>query len=412
MTASATGNLIREIPTVGTVRLRGALMVQRGQPLLLAAMRASDMVRQAEVDVYDPSTERGYQRAGVTSRMRDVARYYEEGGLMPNPLLVNVREEDFAKIRVVITSGEGGQYEDAVESEGNWLGAGYVEMPTDLTVWTYDGQHREGGLAQLVDRNDAFRDFPVPVSVTLGLSSLKEMEEFYEVNTNAKSVKTDLAWELLRQMALQDPEIAAKLNLQGKDWLTRGLEVARALDSMDGPWADRIQAPNEKKRKADRLTMAQAQFVQSLKPILDMALFERADPQTIAQVINAYWRGVALVLPEPFKDDTSPKDWVIQKGPGAYTLHRAMPMVVEVVRARGKRLGDSEAYAEALAGLRELKGEVTDPLSRQSLEVSGADFWQAGSRGVAGAFSGEAGRRHLFLMIQALLPKPSEEITL
>jgi hypothetical protein len=37
------------------------------------------------------------------------------------------------------------------------------------------------------------------------------MTEFYEVNTNAKSVPTDLAWELLRQRAEEDPEFAAML---------------------------------------------------------------------------------------------------------------------------------------------------------------------------------------------------------
>ena len=415
MTAVAAAELVRDTAKVGKVekvRLYGALVIQRGRPLMLTAVNAQDVVRQAVVDVYDPTTQKGYQRVGVPSRMREAGRYYEEGGRMPNPLLVNIRAEDFEKIRVEITAGERAEYDEAIETKGNWVGAGYIEFLADLQLWIYDGQHRAGGVGDLVKRRDEFDDFPVPLSITLGLSEVDEMKEFYEVNTNAKSVKTDLAWELLRQMAMQDPELAYELNLQGRDWITRGLEVVMALGNLDGPWADRIQAPNEKKVRSDGLTMAQAQFVQSIKPVLDMALFERADPITIAQVLNAYWKGVAQVLPEPFDPHTSPKDWVIQKGPGAYTLHRVMPRVIEVIRARGHRLGDVAAYAEALKGLTDLSGEITDEDTGQRIEMSGSDFWHAGSHGVAGAYSGEAGRKHLFLMIQALLPKPSEEINI
>jgi DGQHR domain-containing protein len=344
--------------------------------------------------------------------MREVGRYYEEGGRMPNPLLVNIREGEFDLVRVEFLYGTREDYERAIRDGTNWIGAGFIEFPKSLRLWIYDGQHREGGLVDLLERDEAFSDFPVPLSIFLGMSELEEMTEFYQVNTNAKSVKTDLAWELLRQMALQDPQLAYQLNIKGRDWITRGIDVARALDGMGGPWFDRIQAPNEKKKRSDQLMMAEAQFVQSLKPVLDMALFNRADPQTIAQVLNAYWQGIAKVLPEPFAQDTSPKDWVVQKGPGASALHRALPGVIEVIRARGRRLGDADAYAQAMARLVELTGEITNEDSGQRVQVSGSDFWRAGGKGVAGAYSGEAGRRHLFLMLQALLPKPAEEIAL
>lgn len=382
--------------------------------MLLAAMPASHAAASVRVDVYDPATGKGYQRVGIASRMRAIARYYRDGGRMPNPLLINIRADDLNRVRVIVTDGDQGDYDAAIELGMDWIGAGSIDLPEDLIVWVFDGQHRVGGLAELVALVKDFDSFPVPLSVTIGLTEDGEMEEFYEVNHNAKSVTTDLALEILRQRALRDPDLASKLIGSGKDWQTKGLEVVRILDATEGPWHDRIQAPNERKHKSDSLTMAQAQFVLSLKPVLDMALFKSAEPATIAQVLNAYWKGIALVLPEPFTSDplNSPKDWVIQKGPGVFTLHRAMPMVVEVMRARGERLGVPEAYAQVLQGLTDLSGEVTDPDTQQRVPVSGAEFWRAGSRGVAGAYTGEAGRRHLFLMIQALLPKPAEEIAL
>jgi hypothetical protein len=228
------------------------------------------------------------------------------------------------------------------------------QIPRTLPLWLYDGQHREGGVQELVVSGRGFDEFPVPLSITLGLSQFEEMHEFYIVNTNAKSVKTDLAWELLRQMAQQDPDLAEELDVSGKDWITRGIDVIKALQQLDGPWTDCIQSPNQKRVRSDRLTIPQAQFVRSLKPMLDMPLLQRAEPAMIAQILNAYWRGIAEVLPEPFEPGNNPKEWVLQKGPGAISLHRVLPRVIEVVRARGRRLGDPSAYAEVMQSLTDL----------------------------------------------------------
>lgn len=412
MTASAATQSVKDLSNIAKVRLHGSLVVQRGRATMFTAVSAYDLVRQGHVDTYNPVTERGYQREGLPSRMRAASQYYEGGGTMPNPLLVNIREENFPDVRVVITSGDHNEYNSAIEDGGDWIGAGFIEFADDLPIWIYDGQHREGGIRELVYRNDLFGTFPVPLSITLGLNELAEMREFYEVNTNAKSVKTDLAWELLRHMAKSDPKLAEELELSGKDWTTRGIDVAKALDKMDGPWAGRIQSPNQKRTGKDGLVIAMAQFVQSIKPVLDMALFQKADADKVAQVLNAYWKGIAIVLPEPFEANTSPKDWAIQKGTGSIPLHRAFPRVIEVVRARGRRLGDPEAYAEIMMPLQSLQGEVTDEQTGDARVVSGADFWRAGGEGVAGVYSGEAGRKRLFLMIQALLPRPSSEIEL
>lgn len=127
----------------------------------------------------------------------------------------------------------------------------------------------------------------------------------------------------------------------------------------------------------------------------------------MASIVTAYWKGIAKVLPEPF--DGRPNDYVIQKGQGAVAFHRVLPQVIEVVRAKGGRLGDPDAYAEVLKELPALSGEfVEQDGTRESR--SGEEFWKVGS--VASGFSGDAGRRQLGILIQTLLPKPSEEIAL
>jgi hypothetical protein len=128
----------------------------------------------------------------------------------------------------------------------------------------------------------------VPLAISLGLDEVEEMTEFYEVNTNAKSVRTDLAWQLLKEMADEDPELAERLEMEGKDWGTRGIAVVEELVKLNGPWNDRIQAPTQKLRRSDGLTIPQAQFVRSLRPVLDMPLMAKADPAKIAELLKAY----------------------------------------------------------------------------------------------------------------------------
>ena len=397
---------MQKMKAKGTIRLEGTVVVQAGRPMLLTAMRAEDLGRHKRVDVYNPSTKKGYQRVAQTARVNSVARYYgEKRGRMPNPLLVNIREEDFSKLTVVISHDADG-FEEARESGSDWIGVGYIEIPEDMPVWVYDGQHRADGISVVLTDYSGFEGFPVPLSINLGLTEVEEMTEFYEVNTNAKSVRTDLAWSLLKSMADEDPELAERLELEGQDWITRGLSVIEELETLGGVWADRIQAPNQKGKRSDRLTIPQAGFVRSLRPLLDMPLMAKAEPTKIAQLLEAYWQGIAEVLPEPFDEANNPKDYAIQKGQGTIALHRVLPQVIEVVRARGQSLADSKAYAEVMKNLPKLTGEIIT--AEGPSPVTGADFWLSGANGAASQFSGDAGRKRLSVHIRTLLPSPAE----
>jgi DGQHR domain-containing protein len=392
------------------VRLEGALAVQAGRPMLVTFAAAHTVDRQKKVDEYDPVTGNGYQRLPSGPRIPQVRKYYEQGGHMPNPLLVNIRKDEYERLEVVVTDGDQGSYEEAIKNGGDWIGAGYIEIPEDLVLWVYDGQHRALGFSELIASVPRFGTYPVPLSITLGLSQDEEMLEFYEVNSNAKAVSTGLAWEILRKRAAYDADFALDQEFQGKDWKTKGADVVDELRKLEGPWKDTIQAPNVQKRRNDRLTLVQAQFVRSLRPVLDMALLRKADPSVIAQILNAYWQGIAKVLPEPFDPNENPKQWVIQKGPGAIALHRVLPDAIEVVRARGSKLGDPDGYADVMKGIADLTGEIFTDNGPEG--VSGADYWLAGPSGVASQYTGDAGRKRLAMLIRSVMPRAAEELAL
>lgn len=393
---------------VATVQVAGALCVQRGTRMLQAFTDAITIADHQAVDIFNPDTGEGYQRAPVTARVRKAARYYDEKkGRMPNPLLVNIRKADMDEQRaVVVVDRDQPGYENAVLEGGNWIGTGRIEFTSDVSLWIYDGQHRAGGLNQLLEQQEDWEDFPVPLSLTLGLEQAQEMREFYEVNTNAASVKTDLAWELLTKMAEEDPELREMLAAEDKDWITRAYAVVDALEELEGPWQGRFKEANRRKSRGDGVTIPKPQFARSLKPVLDMPSLKRADAGTVATVINAYWSGIRKVMPEPFDE---PQGYVVQKGNGAVALNRVLPQVIEVVRSRGGRLGQPDAYADVMQELPTLEGESVDN-SGQRVTSSGADFWLVGS--VASGFSGDAGRRRLSLLIQSRLPSAADTIQL
>jgi DGQHR domain-containing protein len=393
------------------LRLRGSLAVQNGVPMILGYLAAEPLTRSASVDTFNPDTGDGYQRVPQPSRIKQAGDYYAQGGRMPNPILANLREDDFENIKVIVAEDEKGYY-DAIENKVNWIGVGEIVIPSSVSVWVYDGQHRNGAVDTLVQsRAEEFADFPVPVSLTLGLNEVEEMKEFFEVNNNAKSVKVDLAWELLRKMAEEDPDLAEMLEIKGQDWQTKGSDVIDALIASGGLWSDKIQRANVKKVRTDNLTLNSAQFIRSLQPVLGMPAFKKAEPKQIATVLDAYWDGIAQVLPEPFEASADPKKYVIQKGPGAIAFHRVLPQVVEVLRARSERLGDANAYARVLTDLPTLSGEIVTEEGISQI-VTGSDFWKAGPEGVASQWTGDAGRKRLAVRIQQVIPRPSDDLNL
>jgi DGQHR domain-containing protein len=408
---AANAETLKGVAVTKSIRIKGSIAVQSGIPILTGFARADELVPRTEVDQFDSENNTGYQREPQQPRIRKAAQYYEDGGRMPNPLLVNIREDDFGKIELILSADDRAGYEAAIESGGNWIGTAKVVIPAGVKIWIFDGQHRDGATNLLVTKYpEKFGNWPVPLSMTLGLDTASEMKEFYEVNQNAKAVKTDLAWELLRKMAEEDPELAEILEIKG-NWQVKGGDVVDELIARGGVWSDKIQRANVRKTTKDRLTLNSAQFIRSLQPVLAMPLFAKADTETIAAVLNAYWDGIAMVLPEPFAPDSDPKKYVIQKGPGAIAFHRVLPQVIDVLRARGKRLGDAAAYAEVLKDLPNLSGEVMLE-GGKTVDVTGAKFWLAGPEGVASQWTGDAGRKRLAVRIQALLPRPVDELNL
>ena len=267
--------------------------------------------------------------------------------------------------------------------------------PEGLELHVVDGQHRVLALEKLTTADPVrWSSFTVPFVCMLGADEREEMHQFYVVNSTAKSVRTDLALDLLRQQAESDPVLMAGLVERGEEWKVRA-QAAVELLADTTLWRHRVQLPRDPKAQA---TVTSSSLAGSLKPLLATPYFGTLPVESQVRVLDAYWRGVREVLPESFK---SPTKYALQKSVGAYVMHALLVTVLEFVRSRGDSVLEPESYVLALhAPLLGLEGDTA-----AGEPAKGPDFWLAGESGAAGSFSSSAGQKVLLSRLKGMLPE-------
>ena len=146
---------------------------------------------------------------------------------MPTALLVNIR--DFDKNRNLVEIG------DQI----------FLSL-RDEKIYVVDGQHRIEALMRLYLKRDVpddkWGDFRLSITFMLGATELEEMEQFYVVNSTAKSVRTDLAYDLLKQRAESNPDLIRSLDENNQSWKVAGQTLSEEL-AKTPVWKDRIRYP-------------------------------------------------------------------------------------------------------------------------------------------------------------------------
>ena len=242
--------------------------------------------------------------------------------------------------------------------------------------YVVDGQHRILALLKLLKDFpvDDWDHFLVPFVCMLGATEEEEMAQFYIVNSKAKSVRTDLALELLKQLTERNPEMLNALTERGKDWQVHAQQVVRELSESSPVWRGRIRFAAMEKGET---TMPSASMVTSLKPVLGSPFFKSLDMKDQLKVLDAYWRGLRNLMQDAFDE---PDEFVLQKGVGVIALHTVFVQVIEIVRARGELVTEPKSYEDVLREpFERLQGD-----DRNARPVSGLDFWRAGPDGAAG----------------------------
>jgi hypothetical protein len=266
---------------------------------------------------------------------------------------------------------------------------------TDEALFVVDGQHRVEALIRLMERDpDRWGGFVLAATILIGANEMEEMEQFYVVNSTAKSVRTDLAFDLLKQQAESNPLLREALDERGHGWKVEGQTLVEEL-AKTGVWKGRVRFPNE---APGETVIGSAAMVNSLRPLLVTAYFQMISTPNPVAILDAYWQGIRAVFPEAFYE---PERYALQKTLGVNALHNVLVAVLEYVRSAGMSVTDPDVYADLMREpLIELDGET------QSGEfATGLQFWVSGPDGAAGQFSSNAGQRVLTARIRRALPR-------
>lgn len=345
-------------------------------PQAVGVITAGALVERFTVPQRDSRHKRGYQRPVSPTRVNKLAADLRTGMVdLPTAVLLNVRQPKDGIL-------------DSIEDPTTVLHLDGHEL------FVVDGQHRIEALQKLVDENpEKWSSYEIPFVCMIGADETEEMTQFYVVNSTAKSVRTDLALDLLKQQAESNPDLMANLVQKGEDWKVEGQSITETL-SASRLWKNRIRFPSDPKGET---TIGSAGVVSSLKQLLDTPYFGQISTENRLRILDAYWEGINQVIPEVFID---PTEFAIQKSTGVQIMHQLLVSAIELLRSKGMSVVEPESYAEVLEdALLNLEGD-----SAEGGVVRGADFWRSGVHGAAGSFSSNAGRRVLLARLRTELP--------
>jgi DGQHR domain-containing protein len=144
----------------------------------------------------------GYQRRPQEARINQLASDLRKGRVdLPTAVLLNIRNREAR---------------DAVQDGILRLDLLFSSTGLGSMLYVVDGQHRVLALEKLIEENpDLWGAFMVPFVCMLGAREDEEMRQFHIVNSTAKSVRTDLALQLLEDLIMPSllPSVLEHLHL-------------------------------------------------------------------------------------------------------------------------------------------------------------------------------------------------------
>ena len=197
------------IPIVHGPKLRSGISIIAG------VIPFGALLNHYDVPYYNFTTKRGYQRQPQLSRISQFATEIKKGRVdLPTAILLNIRSKS------ALSALQGRELNLQQLFSGDQITKFYV----------VDGQHRILAFQKAFDDGwNQAADFQVPFTCMLGADEDEEMEQFYVVNSNAKAVRTDLAYALLKKRSESEEGLMESLQERGREWQVNGQAIVERL---------------------------------------------------------------------------------------------------------------------------------------------------------------------------------------
>ncbi len=366
------------------IRMQSSIVIPntlRGEDIqtFVGVIEVKELITRFQIPYWEHENKRGYQRNLEERRVNNFAQELKDGKVsIPTSLLLSVRD---ATLKPKYLTG--GMYE--------------LELPPagEPIFYVVDGQHRLMALKHLVDEepDGPWSHWRISIVIFFGADENTEMTQFHIVNSNAKSVRTDLALELLAERVERDSGLMADLISKKQDWKIQALRLTEQI-SKRGEWLRLIQFAGQEKNNT---IIRSNSFVSSLRIAHKDTMFKSFDLKSREELLRAYWSGIRRVLPECFQE---PQKYTLQKTVGVFVMHQLLPDVIMRVKFNGYPHNKADAYETVMSdALLALSGE-----NKLFDTVSGHEFWRAGKTGAAGAYTSGSGHNLLAERIRQQLP--------
>ena len=216
--------------TSNTVPVIESRPLRKGPRVVVGVLDAGTLIAQYSVPTRDTRRKSGYQRELMRARVNRLQSELRKRRVdLPTAVLLSMRDGSDSLL------------------EDDEKGLRLQLAGRDLSV--VDGQHRVAALRDLVDEDpDRWSSFKVPFVCVLGANENQEMEQFYVVNSTAKSVRTDLAYDLLKQQVENDSELSEALEERGEKWKIAGQTIVERLRQESAIWRSLIRFPGDPPR--------------------------------------------------------------------------------------------------------------------------------------------------------------------
>lgn len=380
-------DVLKEIETQQDLRLLGIVGIQNNKKVITGVFTAEEFLETYDIDIWRPGVpieKQGCQRPPIQAHYRKLARRLKDpNAWLPTSVVmsVNIEEvQELNRIKIVplkITK----EISNALNIDQNKLNRlVMIIIPKGTKLRLSDGQHRALALNHAIATLgiNRLKQMELPFVLMLVSNRIEEIMAFYEINSTAKKVSTDLSLQLLNELKEHQNRIITKT----ESWKLVALNVSMALNEHKSPvylknelgqYIDRDGKPLPKKhKKKERIIKeykdsvwknnisigrtkegeiaSSTSFVMSLKPILDIpfisSIWNNTDDlkeagKRIADFVDNFWNALRILLPSAFPEETQDKNnFTIQKTPGFFIWNRVAAFVVTELMIKREKITD------------------------------------------------------------------------
>lgn len=361
----------------------------KGTNLYLCVVKAREFFERAPerfvIDYYTRSknTEKGYQRLLSPKSVEKIKNFIlseTHNPLLPTAMLVNSREKLEFK---------------AINDD-----YGYLMIDNPLHI--IDGQHRFEAWKSMMDDiklRQMWGDYSFPVVVLSGFDELKEVEQFFVINSRQKRIKTDLAERNF--LALAGSEETSGLIPHKDRWKLHAVKIVDVLNEQKEKsiWLDKIILPADSPDLRKAKIISQSSFVSSLKPLFvgQQAIFKyengsRPPLEEWADFVDDFWN---QVIAKYYPNATNyAREYSLMKTVGVFVLHLVLGKVTYEI-SQGRPLTNTSKKA-ALIKTMSLIESASKKRYKEAFWKSKVNRMTREKGEYAGSYSSSVGHQKLY----------------